>query len=314
MQIASEDLAALSALGVPDAPLIGQGGEASVYALGNRQILRLLRPGASFRQEQARADLLAEIATGRGKIAFATPEVERIAEIEGRVAVIERRLPGIPFSQVLAVAQGEERQQLLAGYLDAASQIGDIAIRRDYFGDLISARAVRRPSYREYLSARLEMTRSPPGRLSHLPIGTIESIPDCSSGALVHFDIFPGNVLVDDGRVTAVIDFGSTSMMADRRLDCWSAVAYLDSELSPDANAQDRAFALAWLEQRGLGLDLLPPSAGSPATGVSPMTTPGSALGARGCCCRRPISVSAQRAKKCGPAAATSVAAQPPVP
>lgn len=251
----AEDLAVLRALGAPEAPLLGEGGEARVYALGDRQVLRLLRPGASSAQQTVRAELLAEIAAGRGAIAFATPEVERITEIEGRVAVVERLLPGIPFSQALAVAQGEERQQLLLEYLDAASQIGDIAVKRDFFGDLGSEQAIRRPSYREYLQARLEMTRALPGPLSHLPIETIEGMPDCSAGALVHFDIFPGNVLVDAGRVSAVIDFGATSMIADRRLDCWSAVAYLDAELSPDANPGDRALALDWLEQRGLAAD-----------------------------------------------------------
>nr|WP_274532683.1 phosphotransferase [Devosia sp. Root413D1] len=188
-------------------------------------------------------------------MAFATPEVERLVEVGGRVAVIERRLPGTPFSQALSEAQGAERQQLLLSYLEAASQIGDIAIKRDFFGDLGSERAIRRPSYRDYLQARLEMTRSLPGPLSHLPITDLDGIPDCSSGTFVHFDFFPGNVLVEAGRVTAVIDFGATSMIADRRLDCWSAVAYLDAELAPEANLEDRALALHWLEQRGFGAE-----------------------------------------------------------
>ena len=251
----SKDLPILAALGASNAPRLGEGGEARVYALADHQVLRLLRPGASSAQQQARADLLAEISAGRGKIGFATPEVERIIEVEGRVAVIERRLPGIPFSQALTLAQGEERRLLLLDYLNAASQIGDIAVKRDFFGDLGSERAIRRSSYRDYLSARLALTRALPGPLSHLPIDTLDGIPDCSAGALVHFDIFPGNVLVDAGRVSAVIDFGATSMIADRRLDCWSAVAYLDPELSPEANPQDRALAVDWLEQRGLGAD-----------------------------------------------------------
>lgn len=251
----SEDLAVLSSLGAPDARLLGEGGETRVYALGDRQVLRLMRPGASLAQQRVRAELLEEIAAGRGSIPFATPEVERLVEIDGRVAVIERRLPGIPFSQALTEAQGAERQQLLLSYLDAASQIGDIAVKREFFGDLGSERPIRRPSYRDYLQARLELTRLLPGPLSHLPINTLDGIPDCSSGAFVHFDIFPGNVLVDAGRVSAVIDFGATSMIADRRLDCWSAVAYLDAELSPQANLQDRALALDWLEQRGLAAE-----------------------------------------------------------
>ncbi|KQW82192.1 hypothetical protein ASC89_28010 [Devosia sp. Root413D1] len=56
----SEDLGTLSALGAPDAPLLGEGGEARVYALGHRQVLRLMRPGASLTQQRVRAELLAE--------------------------------------------------------------------------------------------------------------------------------------------------------------------------------------------------------------------------------------------------------------
>lgn len=126
--------------------------------------------------------------------------------LDDRVAVIERRrLPGIPFSQALGETQGSERQQLLLSYLDAASQIGDIAVKREFFGDLGSDRAIRRPGYREYLQVRLDLTRSLPGPLSHLPIKTLEGIPDCSSGAFVHLDIFPGNVLVDGAWCSRVL-------------------------------------------------------------------------------------------------------------
>lgn len=247
-----KDLVVLEALGAKDARLIGQGGEAKVYALNERQVLRLLRSGASLAVELDRAELLSEIAAGRHAVSFTTPDVERVMEIDGRVAVIERRLVGISLAQALDVAQGEERELLVQGYLDAASQVGDIAVKRDFFGDLASAQAVRRPSYRQYLHARLERSRLHPGALQHLPSETIGGIPDCRLGELVHFDLFPGNVLVDAGRVTAVIDFGATSMIADRKLDCWAAVAYLDPELSPEATAGDRALAMQWLDERGL--------------------------------------------------------------
>lgn len=201
-----EDLAALSALGTPDVPLLGEGGEARGYALGDRRVLRLMRPGASLAEQRVRAELLEEIAAGRGAIPFATREVERLVVLDDRVAVIERRrLPGIPFSQALGETQGSERQQLLLSYLDAASQIGDIAVKREFFGDLGSDRAIRRPGYREYLQVRLDLTRSLPGPLSHLPIKTLEGIPDCSSGAFVHLDIFPGNVLVDGAWCSRVL-------------------------------------------------------------------------------------------------------------
>jgi hypothetical protein len=52
--------------------------------------------------------------------------------------------------------------------------------------------------------------------------------------------------------VSAIIDFGASSKMADRRLDIWSAVAYLDQEISPSATDSDRNVALDWLASKGL--------------------------------------------------------------
>lgn len=255
MAIPMEDLVALNALGANDAPLLGEGGEARVYELTDRMVLRLLRPGASIDLEMARAELLAEIADASSVVSFATPQVDRVVEVEGRVAVIERRLPGIPLDRALASVRGEERRGYVLAYLNAANQIGDIGIKRDFFGDIGSARPVRRSNYPQYLQDRLAATQSEAGPLRDLVLQDTTQMPSCSEKALVHFDVFPANVLVDAGRITAIIDFGATAMMADRRLDAWSAVAYLDPELSPNAQAEDRALARKWLDLNGLGAD-----------------------------------------------------------
>ncbi|UXN74751.1 hypothetical protein N8D56_06725 [Devosia sp. A8/3-2] len=72
----SKDLTILAALGASNAPLLGEGGEARVYALGDHRVLRLLRLARRL-PSSTRAELLAEISAGRGKIGFATPEVEQ---------------------------------------------------------------------------------------------------------------------------------------------------------------------------------------------------------------------------------------------
>lgn len=252
----SDDTPILRALDAGHARLIGYGGEARVYAPDERRVFRLLHPGASLSATQARAAFIEEIAVGAAHLPFATPALERIVEIEGRIVVVERRLPGTPFSCLLAEVRGQERKDLLEAYLATAERIREIAVSRDGFGDLIAEPPVTRLSYRDYLRDRIALTRENAGALAHLMTDTLaDAMPDYTEGRLVHFDLFPGNVLMENGAVNAVIDFGATAMIADPRLELWSAVAYLDSEISPDATDEDRNFAMGWLAQRGLDVD-----------------------------------------------------------
>lgn len=252
----SDDAPILRALGADHAPLIGYGGEARVYAPDKGRVLRLLHPGAKLAGARARAELLAEIAAGARHLPFATPDITDIVEVEGRIVMIERRLPGVPFSHLLGVAAGDERRRLLEAYFGAAERIREIAVRRDLFGDLVAEPPVQRSDYRAYLRDRIAQTRNSAGPLADLISPDLaDAMPDCAEAALVHFDLFPGNLLMENGSVSAVIDFGATAMIADPRLELWSAATYLDAGISPHAIDADRAFARDWLAQRGLDAD-----------------------------------------------------------
>lgn len=252
----SDDIPILHALGMANAPLIGYGGEARVYAPDARRVLRLLHPGATLPDAKERAGLLIEIARGANHLPFATPEIDEVREVGTRIAIFERRLPGIPLSALFARCSGQERRASLAAYFDVAGRLREIDLRRDFFGDLIAQPPVRTASHRAYLRARIAQTRQNAGPLAHrLSDDIANGMPDCPESGFVHFDLFPGNVLMENGRVTAVIDFGATAMIADPRLEVWSAAAYLDPEISPDATAADRAFASDWLAERGLDAD-----------------------------------------------------------
>jgi hypothetical protein len=65
--------------------------------------------------------------------------------------------------------------------------------------------------------------------------------------SLIHLDAFPGNMLADGEMVTAVIDFGASTIIGDRRLDPLTAAAYLDRSITPNANDGDRSVAQEWL-------------------------------------------------------------------
>jgi aminoglycoside phosphotransferase (APT) family kinase protein len=124
-----------------------------------------------------------------------------------------------------------------------------------FWGDIFAPPGIRAPSYRTYLIEKLRSVRRVSGPLAELVMAEPEVMPECLKPSLVHFDIFPDNVLVEGDRVSAIIDFGASSKMADRRLDVWSAVAYLDQEISPSATDSDRSVALEWLRSAGLDRD-----------------------------------------------------------
>lgn len=239
----------LAALGIPGNALLGEGGESRVYALDRARIARIKRPGSSRAQVENRAALLAELNHSRHQIAFAIPQVLDILEIAGYTLTIERRLPGRPLLKLLADARGQARTTLIRAYLDAAAQIGDLAIQRPWYGDLLAPEPIHRRSFHDYLRRRaaksLRAAGPPLAHLDPAPLAT--PFPQSHAKALVHLDAFPGNMLTDGRTITAVLDFGASCIAGDRRLDPLAAAVYLDPAITPTANESDRAVAHDWL-------------------------------------------------------------------
>ena len=257
MQNEWSDEQVLSHLRWASAPLIGEGGEARVFDIADDHVLRLVRPGGQISAQRTRAELLQKISTAHTAAGFRTPRVIDICEVGGRVAVVEERLTGITLTEALKATQGRSRDRLVCSYLDAAASIGDIEIDMPFWGDILAPPGIRSTTYRAYLVDKLRSVKPVSGPLAELVMVEPVMMPDCSKPSLVHFDIFPDNVLVEGESVSAIVDFGASSRMADRRLDVWSAVAYLDQELSPSASENDRDLALEWLKSEGLDRDYL---------------------------------------------------------
>ncbi len=174
-------------------------------------------------------------------------------EIADRVVTIERRLPGRDLSSLLEGASSDVRAALIVSYLDTAARIGDLIVNRDWYGELIRDNPVRGDTFRAYLKARATASLAAGGLIGRVDATAIASAwPEPSEPSFVHLDAFPGNMLADGARVTAVLDFGVISLIGDRRLDPLAAVAYLDPEITPSATDADRAIAHEWLESRGL--------------------------------------------------------------
>lgn len=244
----------LSALGIGAGALLGRGGEASVYALDAERVARVHHLGTRRSAVDDRALLLAELGRSTTRVRFAIPTVLETTELEGHLVSIERRLAGRPLSDVLGESAGEPRAALVRAYLDAAARIGDLELVRPWYGDLCRSDAIRTGTWREYLERRAAHSLAVAGADfgGVVPAELAAALPDPIGAELVHLDCFPGNVLVEGGTVSAVIDFGTVSILGDRRLDPLTAAAYLASSITPPATATDRRIAREWLSDRGL--------------------------------------------------------------
>lgn len=253
-QTLQNDRDLLIQLDFADAPLLGEGGEARVYAANDTEILRIMRPGAQLDDALARQSLLGEIARGAAHLPFRTPMIHRVQSVADRIISFEARVQGEPVSTVIESIQGDMRRGLIASYLDTSLRIGDIALSRDWHGPLVGDASLRRSRWSAFLKARLEQVAltCPEDLRAAVLLEARHEWREPDRQHLVHLDYFPANVMACGDTVLAVIDFGPSAVMGDPRFDAWGAVAYLDAELSPHATDADRQQAMDWLTAKDL--------------------------------------------------------------
>jgi len=247
----------LREFGIADDALLGSGGEAWVFALDAERVLRVPRPGTSPSESALRSALLRELESVADCVPFELPRILEERCIDTRLATIEVRLPGRTLTHELADSRGDARRSLLRAHLDAANRIGDLAIERSYFGEIARDRAIEAPDSHTHLAAAVarSLERAGPEFAHFDPNELAAALPHCETRSLVHLDAFAGNMLARDGRITAVLDFGPLAMIGDRRLDPWTAAAYLAPEITPGATAEDWQIGQQWLAEHQLQRD-----------------------------------------------------------
>lgn len=247
-------LRVLSHFGVSADALLGIGGEACVFSLSARRVLRVHHPGTRRQTIDARTELLAELQVSAGAVPFSIPEVLDTAEVHGRWVTIEPRLPGRPLSLVLAEARGSSREELVTAYLRCSTQLRHLRVERPWYGDLCAAEPIRASTYATYLERRARTSLLAAGdALATISASELAAaLPEPFEPSFVHLDLFPGNVLVEGNAVSAVIDFGGVPIVGDARLDPLAAASYLTPFITPRATAADREIAAAWLQAQGL--------------------------------------------------------------
>jgi hypothetical protein len=236
----------LSAFGLSASALLGSGGEASVYALDAERVLRVHRPGPERAALEGRATLLDELAANGSGLPFALPRVLDVRRVCERWVSVETRLPGRPLAGVLEQAGGAERKALVLSYLSCCARLCAVRWPGSQYGDLLADDAIRATSFREYLELRAQRNLQAAGD----PFGEVDAaalaaaLPEATEPAFVYLDYYPSNVLVDAGRVTAVVDFGGSVIAGEQSFGSVIAAVYLA--------ARDEPLARAWLEQEGL--------------------------------------------------------------
>lgn len=239
---------------------IGEGGEAEVFALDDDRVLRRMR--ADHPSIPRRIELMAAVARSADDLDVDVPELlDHGVGDDGLPWFVERRLPGRSMTEALAEVTDRQREELFESYLSTARSLRRIDYPADTYGELITEEPLRSSTWAGYLTDALDRQARacdprayPEATDLALTVADIRDRaadrPDPTKPSLVHFDYFPGNVLCDDHRITAVIDWSVLAVAGDPDLDVALAAAYLG--VTPTATADDAAFCRAWLADNGL--------------------------------------------------------------
>lgn len=248
------DIEILTELGCSNVDLLGQGGEANVYVFGGVKIVRLLHSNTSRLDLDNRVALVNSIYNAHYSPSFKTPQVSSTFEINGRLGTIEARFPGEPLNRVISRTSDVKNQEnIVLGWLNAAYEIALIELNHSSYGDLAGKHVPSSQSYHEYWQNKLARCLRSRGEL-YISVDAqsiARAIPEPDQAKLVHLDIFSGNLLWHEDKVSAVLDFGSSTIMGDGRLNSLFAAVFILSE--PNLQSIDTTKTVHdWLKNRGL--------------------------------------------------------------
>lgn len=241
----------LERFGIDATALIGAGAEACVFALNQTSVLRVNRAGTDARDASARVLLLNRLGPGAERLSFDVPRVIDFGFECGLHFTVEARLSGSPMSDALMRLDGARRHDLVHQYLDASMQLGELLSGETQYGELARKGAIRNSCFKVFLRERaLESLRVCGLRVDVDRI--VDAIEKPDRPQLVHLDYCPSNVLCADGKITAVLDFGATTIAGNSQFNPIIAAAFLNPSITPAANEKDQRQAKGWLQKNGL--------------------------------------------------------------
>ncbi len=240
--------------------MLGLGGESMVFALDEPRVLRVPRgqPAPTLEGRQA---FLADL---EGKLPFRTPLILEIGL--DHAYTIEARLPGRSMLDVLRELRGPVRARAWRSYITAVDAIGTIPRPDPVYRQILASDPIEAATWPDFIAAcmagaaqrnraTIEREIGDADRIAAQAIALTADLEREPPKVLVHGDVFPGNVMMDDaGAVTAVIDFGYFTVAGDPTLDL--AAAYLPLEMLDVCGPDDIEVVRDLMVQRhGAGIE-----------------------------------------------------------
>ncbi|MGW4503656.1 phosphotransferase family protein [Streptomyces sp. NPDC004436] len=222
----------LAARGLSYADLIASGTEARVYALGRDQVLKVYADPDQRSALETIADLYRRF--DRNSVPFALPEIQNIEQHGPLLAVTETLLPGTPMGDALDLTNPATEAAYLAAVRDFTSLRLTTPLDRRM---LLDPDPTHQGEDWNAFLLRL-LTQKLPKVLTHLrlDVPAVDSItnrltarlaqPYTGPEGVIHGDLYPDNILVADSKVSAVIDFGTFTLLGDPLYDLAGACAY----------------------------------------------------------------------------------------
>jgi hypothetical protein len=211
--------------------LIATGTEADVYSLDDARVLKVYRAEGALKHVQALQDFYNRASVEN--VGFAIPSINECGSYEEMVYSVDQRLVGVPLSDI---PHAFEDSQLTEQYIDTVLAIQKITVFPPY-----ARRKLLDPSGRpedwnsfireEAIKKHRKLSNELPAKVVEIlgPITVLADFFDSpykGEDRLVHGDYHPGNVLILDGRVSAVVDFGTFTLFGDPLYDAATACGF----------------------------------------------------------------------------------------
>lgn len=229
----------------PNTRLIGSGQESTVYDIGDGRVIKLLR---SDKLDQAHREEGFYAQLQEFKTSFRFPRILEIGTVEDRNYLFEEKLSGVPLKEALTNSTDSvERKALLEQMLFALKETRAIIFDALPYGELISPDPLVADTWMGYFEHKVRHTcRKNKDAIAHLVPDADQFVeeylvraarlcatPDVTK-SLVHGDYWPPNILVENGKVSAVIDFNDQTLVGDYRIDIASAIIFSEKLISPE--------------------------------------------------------------------------------
>ncbi len=219
---------------------LATGSEAEVYDYRPDSVLKIYADSSRYRHFRTLRQFYDMLNTDA--ITFSLPKITQITRHDDLIALIERRVKGVPLEDKLSGLTAAQHEQAETLYLDAVFDLRHITLTDTpetylLFDDTQHSRTDTQrfnPFYAGFLAQKL--TRVGRYFAATHPAFTdnarqlVSAIRDGHTETLcvVHGDFFPGNVLVNEAltRVHGVIDFGSFTFFGNYLLDVAGAFGF----------------------------------------------------------------------------------------